>query len=99
MKVLHITNELTKKNFSIASLMLFVSKHLYNIYNFNYSILTSKIESNLFNDKNIVKIEINNWIDFFLELRIYQLMLIILPLFIFMVFGLQFKFFLFYCAI
>ena len=69
MKVLHITNELTKKNFSIASLMLFVSKHLYNIYNFNYSILTSKIESNLFNDKNIVKIEINNWIDFFFRIK------------------------------
>jgi len=69
MRVLHITNELTKKNFSIASLMLFISKHLYNVYNFNYSILTSKIESNLFDDKNIVKIKINNWIDFFFRIK------------------------------
>ena len=65
MKVLHITNELTKKNFSIASLMLFISKHLHNIYKFKYSFLTSKIESNLFDDKHITKIKINNWIDFF----------------------------------
>ena len=58
MRVLHITNELTKKNFSIASLILFVSKHIYNVYKFKYSILTSKTEFNLFDDKNISKIEI-----------------------------------------
>ena len=69
MRVLHITNELTKKNYSIASLMLFVSKHIYNVYEFKYSILTSKIESNLFNDENIAKIEINNWIDFFFRIK------------------------------
>ena len=69
MRVLHITNELTKKNYSIASLMLFVSKHICNVYEFKYSILTSKIESNLFDDKNISKIEINNWIDFFFRIK------------------------------
>ncbi len=69
MRVLHITNEFTKKNFSIASLMLFISKHLHNIYKFKYSILTSKIESNLFDDKNIIKIKINNWIDFFFKIK------------------------------
>ena len=53
MKVLHITNELTKKNFSIASLIFFISKHLYKSYKFDYSILTSKAEKFLFDDKNI----------------------------------------------
>ena len=41
MKVLHITNEFTKKNFSISSLILYISNYLYEKYNFKFSILTS----------------------------------------------------------
>ena len=69
MKILHITNELTKKNFSIASLILFISKHLYKSYNLQYSILTSKAERDLFEDKNIYNIELKNWISIFFKVR------------------------------
>ena len=69
MKVLHITNELTKKNFSIASLVLFISNHLYKSYNFQYSILTSDLERDLFRDKNIYKIELKTWISIFLRIK------------------------------
>lgn len=69
MKVLHITNELTKKNFSIASLIFFISKHFYKSYKFEYSILTSKVERNLFDDKNINKIDLTNWISILFKIR------------------------------
>ena len=55
MKVLHITNEFTKKNFSISSLIIYISSYLNNNYKVNYSILTSYLEKNLF--KIIFKIE------------------------------------------
>ena len=70
MKVLHITNELTKKNFSIASLIFFISKHLYKSYKFDYSILTSKAEKFLFDDKNINQIQLSNWISIFFKIKI-----------------------------
>ena len=70
MKVLHITNELTKKNFSIASLILFISKHFYKSYKFDYSIITSKTEKYLFDDKNINKIQLSNWISIFFKIKI-----------------------------
>ena len=69
MKILHITNELTKKNFSIASLILFISKHLYQSYKFEYSILTSKAEKELFDDKNVNKIELTTWISTFFKVK------------------------------
>ena len=69
MKILHITNELTKKNFSIASLILFLSKHLYQSYKFEYSILTSKAEKELFNDKNVNRIELSTWISTFFKIK------------------------------
>ena len=69
MKILHITNELTKKNFSIASLILFISKHLYQSYKFQYSILASKTEGDLFEDKNIYKIELTTWINTFFKIK------------------------------
>ena len=69
MRVLHITNELSKKNFSIASLILYISQHLHNIYKFKYSILTSRTESNLFKDENIDKIQIKNLLDFFFRIK------------------------------
>ena len=69
MKILHITNELTKKNFSIASLILFISKHLYQSYKFEYSILASKAEKELFDDKSINKIELTTWISTFFKIK------------------------------
>ena len=95
MKILHITNELTKKNFSIASLILFLSRYLYQSYKFEYSILASQVEKKLFYDKNINTIKLITWISIFFKtkdlIKIFQ----ILISFIFMVFGPQFKYFLF----
>ena len=48
MKVLHVTNEFTKKNFSISSLIIYLSSYLYKNYKHSYSILTSSLEKNLF---------------------------------------------------
>ena len=53
MKVLHVTNEFTKKNFSISSLIIYLSDYLYKNYKHSYSILTSSLEKNLFEKKNI----------------------------------------------
>ncbi len=69
MKILHITSELTKKNFSIASLILYISDHLNKKFSYKYSILSSKIEKTLFNNKNIETIELSSWISIFLKLR------------------------------
>ena len=53
MKVLHITNEFTKKNFSISSLIIYLSNFLYKNYKHNYSILTASLEKDLFEKKNL----------------------------------------------
>ena len=65
MRVLHITNEFTKKNFSISSLILYLSDYLYKNYNHTYSILTSGLEKDLFAQKGINLIKIKNWAYFF----------------------------------
>ena len=65
MKVLHITNEFTKKNFSIASLILFISKQLHNTLRINYSILASSCEERLFKDANIEILKFSSWLNFF----------------------------------
>ena len=64
MNVLHITNEFSKKNFSISSLILFITSYLNKNYNFNYSIITSLLEENLFSKKNINIIDFSKWFDF-----------------------------------
>ena len=69
MKILHITNELTKKNFSIASLILFLSRYLYQSYKFEYSILASQVEKKLFYDKNINTIKLITWISIFFKTK------------------------------
>ena len=65
MKVLHITNEFTKKNFSISSLIIYLSAYLYENYKHAYSILSSSLEKNLFEKKNIEIIKINSWFQYF----------------------------------
>ena len=67
MKVLHITNEFTKKNFSISSLILYISAYLYSNYNFTFEILTSSLEKDLFAEKNLNIFKFKNWIDFFFK--------------------------------
>ena len=69
MKILHITSELTKKNFSIASLILFISDHLNKKFSYHYSILSSKIEKILFNNNNIKTIEFSRWFSIFFKFR------------------------------
>lgn len=66
MKVLHITNEFSKKNFSIASLIVFISNYLKNHYNYDYSIISSKLDVFLFkNVKNLKIIKDDSWINFY----------------------------------
>jgi glycosyltransferase involved in cell wall biosynthesis len=65
MKVLHVTNEFTKKNFSISSLIIYLSGYLYENYKHSYSILTSSLEKNLFEKKNIEILNISSWLQYF----------------------------------
>ena len=65
MKVLHITNEFTKKNFSISSLIVFITTNLNIDKNYLYSVLTSKLEEGLFRNKNINVLNYDKWIYFF----------------------------------
>ena len=67
MKILHITNELSKKNYSIASIIFFLTKNLYKQEK-SVSILASKIDKNLFlldikNLKNLQIIKIFRWLN------------------------------------
>ena len=71
MKFLHITNEFTKKNFSLSSLILYISSFLYKNTN-DYSILTSYVEEDLFDRKYINIILFKKWTDFFLKKKILE---------------------------
>ena len=70
MKVLHVTNEFTKKNFSISSLIIYLSSYLYENYKHSYSILTSSLEKNLFEKKNIEILNISSWFQYFFSKNI-----------------------------
>ena len=70
MKVLHVTNEFTKKNFSISSLIIYLSGYLYENYKHSYSILTSSLEKNLFEKKNIEILNISSWFQYFFSKNI-----------------------------
>ena len=66
MRVLHITNEFTKKNYSIASLIIFISKYLHKNFNINFSLLACNANKYLFNDANIITdSKFNKWSNFF----------------------------------
>ena len=65
MKALHITNEFTKKNFSISSLIIYISVYLNINYKVNYSILTSSLEKTLFKTPKIDLINFNSWFHYF----------------------------------
>ena len=72
MKVLHVTNEFTKKNFSISSLIIYLSSYLYKNYKHSYSILTSSLEKNLFEKKNIEILNISSWFQYFFSKNILR---------------------------
>lgn len=63
MKILHITNEFSKKNFSISSLIIFLTNQLYSKFNVSYSILASFHDKKLFDNKNLFVLDKINWFD------------------------------------
>ena len=67
MKVLHITNEFTKKNFSISSLILFITDYLTKNHQIISSILTSQRDKLLFKEDKIECLVFYRWIDFFFK--------------------------------
>lgn len=69
MRILHITSEFTKKNFSIASLIIYISNFLNNKFGINFFILASHYEKDIFDLKNNEKIEFKNLFNFFSKLK------------------------------
>ena len=69
MKILHITNEITKKNFSISSLILYLSEKLKKNYQINNSILVSNFDKTLKlnGDEKVELIDFNSWLDIFFK--------------------------------
>ena len=63
MKILHITNEFSQKNFSISSLIIFITNQIYNKFNLSYSILVSLHDKKLFDNKNLTILEKTNWFE------------------------------------
>ena len=53
------------KNFSISSLIIYISAHLNINYKVNYSILTSSLEQTLFENASINLINFNSWLHYF----------------------------------
>ncbi len=62
MTILHITSEFTKKNFSIASLISYISNYLHNSFGINFSILASHYEDKLFDCKNTEQLKFNSFL-------------------------------------
>ena len=65
MKILHITNEFSKKNFSISSLIVYISKLFEKNFADEINIVTTEIDKSLFDQKNIDLIKYPSWIEFF----------------------------------
>tara|TARA_B110000977_G_scaffold180462_1_gene240127 strand:- start:203 stop:1312 length:1110 start_codon:yes stop_codon:yes gene_type:complete len=52
MNILHITEELSKKNYSISSLVIFLCKYIENKKKIKHIILATKLQSSIFNDSS-----------------------------------------------
>ena len=65
MNILHITNEFSKKNYSISSLIDHLSKKFNNSEKYQVNILTTSIDKQLFKDEKVAITPLLNWIDFF----------------------------------
>ena len=63
MKILHITNEFSQKNFSISSLIIFIANQIYNKFNLSYSILVSLYDEKLFDNQNLIILDKTNWFE------------------------------------
>ena len=69
MAILHITSEFSKKNFSISSLVIFISNYLHTNFKINFSILVSHYEKELFESKNTETLEFSNFFDFLFKIK------------------------------
>tara|TARA_B100001093_G_scaffold519987_2_gene611896 strand:+ start:1532 stop:3856 length:2325 start_codon:yes stop_codon:yes gene_type:complete len=56
MKILHVTDELSKKNYSISSLILFLANFFQSTQGFSFNILASEIQTDLFEKDKDIKI-------------------------------------------
>ena len=62
MKVLHVTNEVSKKNFSISSLIIFFINTLEKVYpDINSQLLISNVENDFIKLNNLEKFEEKNY--------------------------------------
>ncbi len=64
MKILHITNEFSKKNYSISSLIEYISKLFDKSESYKVKIVSSKIDETLFEKSRVQNFKLNSWIDF-----------------------------------
>ena len=72
MTILHITSEFSKKNFSISSLIIYISNYLHINFKINFSILVSHYEKDLFESKNTETLKFSNFFDFFFKIRLLK---------------------------
>jgi len=64
MNILHITDELTKKNYSISSLIFYLTEYIENKNQIRHNILSTYLERDTFNDKNnIILIKTNSFLN------------------------------------
>ena len=54
--VLHVTEELSKKNYSISSLIFFLSEFVENKIDVKYTILTTNLQREIFNEHSNIKV-------------------------------------------
>ena len=56
MKILHVTDELSKKNYSISSLIFYLSNYFKKTQGYSYNVLASEIQTDLFSKEDEIKI-------------------------------------------
>ena len=56
MKILHVTDELSKKNYSISSLIFYLSNYFKKTKGYSYNVLASEIQTDVFKKEEEIKI-------------------------------------------
>jgi glycosyltransferase involved in cell wall biosynthesis len=56
MKILHVTDELSKKNYSISSLIFYLSNYFKETQGYSYNVLASEIQTDVFNKEKEIQI-------------------------------------------
>jgi glycosyltransferase involved in cell wall biosynthesis len=56
MKILHVTDELSKKNYSISSLIFYLSNYFKKTQGYSYNVMASEIQTDVFEKKEEIKI-------------------------------------------